>query len=86
MRSQVGSIASTCGPWLRARSTAGHHNLVDELFEGRVPQVTGAPVGRAAFSTIVAEGGYPEARRRPAGRVRERWFANYVALAPSRAI
>ena len=24
MRSQVGSIASICGPWLEARSTAGH--------------------------------------------------------------
>ena len=66
-------------PLAQSEIHGGVHNLVDELFAGRVPQVTGAPVGRGAFSTIVAEGGYPEARRRPAGRVRERWFANYVA-------
>lgn len=54
-------------------------NLVDELFAGRAPHVTGAPAGRAAFTELLGEGGYPEARLRPAGRRRERWFANYVS-------
>jgi uncharacterized protein len=54
-------------------------NVVDTLFAGRAPLVTGAPAGRAAFSELIGEGGYPEARRRPAGRRRERWFANYVS-------
>lgn len=66
-------------PLAQSEIRGGSLNIVDELFQGRVPKVTGAPVGRAAFAPIVAEGGYPEARARPAGRVRERWFANYVA-------
>src|SRR5262249_44884667 len=48
------------------------------LLAGRAPQVTGAPVGRASFSSIVCEGGYPEARLRPPGRRRTRWFSNYI--------
>jgi predicted AAA+ superfamily ATPase len=48
------------------------------VIAGRVPQVTGAPVGHAAFSSIVCEGGYPEARLRSAGRPRTRWFSNYI--------
>jgi predicted AAA+ superfamily ATPase len=54
-------------------------NVVDGLFAGRAPQITGAPAGRAAFAQVVGEGGYPEARLRPAGGLRDRWFANYVA-------
>lgn len=53
-------------------------NLVDLLFQGKAPQVTGAIVGRAAFVERVLAGGYPEARARRAGRRRDRWFANYV--------
>jgi predicted AAA+ superfamily ATPase len=59
-------------------------NIVDELFQGHAPRVTGAPAGRAAFAQVVAEGGYPEARLRPPGRVRQRWFANYVAATLAR--
>jgi uncharacterized protein len=50
----------------------------EELLAGRAPQVTGAHVGHAAFSSIVCEGGYPEARLRPSGRPRTRWFSNYI--------
>ena len=35
--------------------------------------------GERRSPSVVAEGGYPEARVRPPGRVRERWFANYIA-------
>ncbi len=66
-------------PLAQSEIQGGSLNIVDELFQGRVPHVVGAPVGRSAFSQVLAEGGYPEARRRPAGRVRDRWFANYVA-------
>ena len=59
-------------------------NVVDELFAAHPPRVTGAPVGRAAFAEIVAAGGYPEARVRPPGRRRDRWFANYVSGTLSR--
>jgi predicted AAA+ superfamily ATPase len=53
-------------------------NLVDALFAASPPRVRDAPVGRAAFVKAAAAGGYPEARSRPAGRRRDRWFANYV--------
>ncbi len=52
-------------------------NTVDSLFRGEPPQVTDAPVGRAAFVEVVAAGGYPEARQR-LGRRRDRWFGNYI--------
>jgi uncharacterized protein len=66
-------------PLAQSEIRGGTRNVVDELFAGRAPQVTGAPAGRAAFSPVVGEGGYPEARTRPPGRRRERWFANYVS-------
>jgi predicted AAA+ superfamily ATPase len=56
-------------------STPG--NIVDALFAAAPPQVSGAVVGRDAFVTVVAAGGYPEARGRT-GRRRERWFASYL--------
>ncbi len=65
-------------PLAQSEIADGALNVVDELMAGRAPQVSGAPVGHPAFSAIVAQGGYPEARLRPAGRRRARWFENYV--------
>jgi uncharacterized protein len=65
-------------PLARTEIEGGALNVAQELLAGRVPQITGAPVGHASFSSIVCEGGYPEARLRPAGRPRTRWFANYI--------
>lgn len=56
----------------------GALNVVDELLAARPPLVTGAEVGHRAFSSVAVEGGFPEARVRPAGRRRTRWFSNYV--------
>jgi predicted AAA+ superfamily ATPase len=53
-------------------------NAVDTFISGAVPRVNEAPVGRDSFRHIVAAGGYPEARLRPPGRRRDRWFANYL--------
>jgi predicted AAA+ superfamily ATPase len=65
-------------PLSQSEIQGGKLNIVDELFAGRAPQVTGAVTGHAAFSSIVAAGGYPEARLRDPGRSRVRWFSNYV--------
>jgi predicted AAA+ superfamily ATPase len=65
-------------PLAQTEIVGGQTNLVDELLAGRAPQVTGATVGRKAFSAVIAAGGYPEARSRAAGRSRERWFEDYV--------
>jgi predicted AAA+ superfamily ATPase len=66
-------------PLSQSEIRGGTLNVVDELFAGRAPHVSGAPAGRAAFAELLGEGGYPEARLRPPGRRRERWFANYVS-------
>jgi predicted AAA+ superfamily ATPase len=50
---------------------------VDALFAASPPRIAGAPIGRSAFASRIAAGGYPEARVR-AGRRRDRWFANYL--------
>lgn len=71
-------------PLAQTEISGGELNIVDELLAGRAPQVEGATVGRGAFSSIIATGGYPEARQRPAGRVRERWFEDYIATALDR--
>lgn len=52
-------------------------NVVDALFAGMPPRITGATVGRQAFVARVAAGGFPEARTRD-GRRRARWFASYI--------
>lgn len=64
-------------PLSQAEISGGTLNIVDSLFEGHPPQVSGAPVGRQAFVPLVAAGGYPEARLRR-GRRRDRWFASYL--------
>ncbi len=71
-------------PLAQSEILGGALNIVDELLAGRAPQLDGAPVGRKAFASAIAEGGYPEARLRPAGRGREDWFENYIDTALER--
>jgi uncharacterized protein len=65
-------------PLAQAEIERSHTNIVDALFAAEPPQISGAPVGRAAFVERVASGGYPEARRR-VGRRRVAWFDSYVS-------
>jgi predicted AAA+ superfamily ATPase len=66
-------------PLARSEIDGGTLNVVDELLAGRPPQVARAPVGPDAYTSAVAEGGFPEARVRPPGRLRNRWFRDYLA-------
>lgn len=52
-------------------------NIIERLLRGDVPRIRDAPVGRAAFASRVAEGGYPVARGLSSRR-RQRWFADYL--------
>jgi uncharacterized protein len=52
--------------------------FIDDLFDGRFPQVGGAPVGRGAVAAMLATGGYPELQGRSA-RGRARFFSSYIA-------
>ncbi|MCY7304104.1 MAG: ATP-binding protein [Thermoleophilia bacterium] len=60
-------------------------NLVDRLFKGSAPPITGAAVGRDAFVERAIRGGYPEAYGRPQRR-RERWFESYIESVITRDI
>lgn len=73
-------------PLARSEIEGGQLNLIDELLAGRAPEVSGAPVGPDAYAPYIAEGGYPEARLRPAGRIRNRWFRDYIAGAVERDV
>jgi predicted AAA+ superfamily ATPase len=64
-------------PFAQAELEGGAGNLIDALFDGRVPRVSKAAVGHAAFARRVAEGGYPEAQARDPSR-RDRWFSSYL--------
>lgn len=66
-------------PLARTEIEGGELNIIDELLAGRAPQVEQATVGPDAYATAICEGGYPEARLRPAGRLRNRWFRDYLA-------
>jgi predicted AAA+ superfamily ATPase len=55
-------------------------DLVDQLIEGRIPQLTGAATGRAAISDAVVIGGYPEMLARNKPQRRSRWVQSYVEM------
>lgn len=72
-------------PLAQAEIHAVEINVIQMLLDGRVPQIVDAPVGRDAFATVTAEGGYPEVRSRPATR-RPAWFRDYIAAIVERDI
>lgn len=69
----------TLWPLAQAEIETAGENVVDALFAGNPPQVTGAPVGLANYADRIVAGGFPEARERTPGRSRSRWFDGYVA-------
>jgi len=60
--------------------------FIDDLFAGRVAQVTNAPIGRPAIAEALTAGGYPEALARQEPRRRGRWFEEYVAMTLERDV
>jgi hypothetical protein len=64
-------------PLAQSELRGGRVNFVDALFAGRPPRLSGCEVGRNAFASIVAAGGYPEALLRTGGR-HERWIESYI--------
>lgn len=70
-------------PLSQSEIRGGDLNFVDHLFAAEPPWVEDAQIGRDAFVSILAEGGYPEARIRQ-GQRRRRWFRNYVDTALDR--
>jgi uncharacterized protein len=75
----------TLWPLSQAEIEGSGTNLVDRLFRGEVPAVSGGVVGRGAWVERAVCGGFPEAYRRPAGR-RARWFESYVESVVTRDV
>jgi uncharacterized protein len=60
--------------------------FIDDLFAGRVPKITNAPVGRSTIVDALLDGGYPEAVARRDHHRRGRWFSDYVAMTLERDV
>lgn len=65
-------------PFSQGELTGHREDFIDRLFEGRMPCVSGSPVGRAAVAGLLVRGGYPEIGERTK-RGRSRFFSSYIA-------
>jgi predicted AAA+ superfamily ATPase len=65
-------------PLSQAEIESSTRNLVDTLFSGVPPMVSGASPGREAWLGRALAGGLPEARQRPEGPRRDAWFSSYL--------
>lgn len=68
----------TLWPLTAAEVEGGEGNIVDSLLHGEPPQLTGCPIGRAAYAARIARGGYPEAQNRGQRALRS-FFASYLS-------
>ena len=53
-------------------------DFLDRLFDGEVPMLTDAPVGRSEYAPRLLTGGFPESLTRTEGAARARFFESYV--------
>jgi uncharacterized protein len=67
---------------------AGGYSLVGRLLDGAdvAANVTPSTTSRAEYARRLTSGGMPVALRRPPGRSRSRWFANYLNLVIERDV
>lgn len=68
----------TLWPLTQGEIAGRRDDVVGRWFDGDIPVVTDAPVGRHAYAHLLLAGGFPEARGR-AGASRSRFFNSYVA-------
>lgn len=64
-------------PLAQAEIAGRRASIIDELLDGAMPRIGGAPLGRAATAEQVLTGGFPDARFR-APRQRARYLRSYV--------
>jgi uncharacterized protein len=76
----------TLWPLSQGELRGRRETFIDDLFAGRVPHVTDAPIGRAAIARPLVAGGYPEAIARAVPRRRGRWFEEYVTMTLERDV
>lgn len=83
----VGRVETvTLWPLAQAEVESSSENLVDRLFDGRLPSLSGLLPGREAWLDRALAGGLPEAREREEGRRRDAWFSSYLETLVERDI
>lgn len=64
-------------PFTQGELAGRQEDFLGSLFDGRVPMIADAPVGREQYLERILDGGFPEAQRRT-GASRARFFEGYV--------
>lgn len=67
----------TLWPFTQGEINGRPESLIGRLFDGEVPTITNAPIGRDAYAELLLAGGFPEARTRGVA-ARQRFFDSYV--------
>jgi predicted AAA+ superfamily ATPase len=75
----------TLWPFTQGEINGRPEHFLTRLFEGGVPTVNDAPVGRGEYAEMLLAGGFPEALTR-AGTSRQRFFDGYVTSIVERDI
>jgi predicted AAA+ superfamily ATPase len=68
----------TLWPFTQGEIEGRREDFLDRLFDGEVPMLTDAPVGRSAYALRLLTGGFPESLTRTEGAARARFFESYV--------
>ena len=68
----------TLWPLTQGEIAGRREDVLSRLFEGEVPGITDAPVGRHEYARLLLAGGFPDARTR-SGAARVRFFDSYVS-------
>lgn len=67
----------TLWPLTQGELAGGHDDALGRWFDGDIPLISDADVGRQAYADLLLAGGFPEARTR-SGASRARFFNSYV--------
>ncbi|HKI67721.1 MAG TPA: ATP-binding protein [Solirubrobacterales bacterium] len=67
----------TLWPFSQAELSGVRSGFIENALAGEAPSIEGAPVGRSAYSDLIARGGFPEAVEAGEAR-RRRFFAGYA--------
>jgi uncharacterized protein len=68
----------TLWPLTQGEIEGRREDFLDRLFDGEVPILTDAPVGRSEYALRLLTGGFPESLTRTEGAARARFFESYV--------
>jgi uncharacterized protein len=68
----------TLWPFTQGELRGSPETFLPRVFDGDVPAIAGAPVGRSEYAARLLAGGFPEARLRSSPAARSRFFESYL--------